>query len=156
MQGAGWTCDIVTLKGNQFNEDGELLPPEKLELWRRDPVECVMELLGNPAFKNHIKCAPEQKYKDAEGKIWVFDEMWTADWWWDTQVSLMWAGNILGAYQGVRKNCQLIQQLLPWSFHLIKPNWHSSEGIRAHGRFTSYSGTSQSPSVMRSGRMQQS
>jgi len=47
-----------------------------------------MELLGNPAFKNHIKCAPERKYKDAEGKIRVFDEMWTADWWWDTQVSL--------------------------------------------------------------------
>ena len=58
-----------------------------------------MELLGNPAFKNHIKCTPEQKYKDAEENIQVFDEMWTADWWWDTQVSLMWAGNTLGAYQ---------------------------------------------------------
>jgi hypothetical protein len=90
MQGAGWMCDIVTSKGNQFDENGELLPPEKLELWRRDPVECIMELLGNSAFKNHIKCAPEWKYKDAEGKIHVFDEMWTADWWWDTQVSLTW------------------------------------------------------------------
>ena len=50
-QAAGWTCDVVTSKGNQVNEDGEPLPDEKLELWRCDPVECIRELLGNPALK---------------------------------------------------------------------------------------------------------
>jgi Plavaka transposase len=58
-QAAGWTCDVVTSTGNQLSEDGEPLPDEKLELWRRDPVECIRELLGNPALKNHMKYAPE-------------------------------------------------------------------------------------------------
>ena len=53
-----------------------------------------MELLGNPTFKNYIKCTPERKYQDAEGKIRIFDEMWTVDWWWDTQVLL----TLLGIY----------------------------------------------------------
>ena len=86
-QGAGWTCNVITSKGNQVsNEDGEPLPDEKLELWRRDPVECVKELLGNPALKNHMKYAPEHVYEDVEGETRVFDEMWTVDWWWNTQV----------------------------------------------------------------------
>ena len=44
-QGAGWICDIVTSTGNKYDDDGELLPPEKLELWRRDPVECVCKVV---------------------------------------------------------------------------------------------------------------
>ena len=84
-QGAGWTCDVVTSKGNQLNDDGEPMPVVKLELWRRDPVDCVRELLGNPALKNHMKYAPERLYEDVEGKSRVFDEMWTVNWW-DTQV----------------------------------------------------------------------
>jgi hypothetical protein len=85
-QGAGWTCDVVTSKGNQLNEEGEHLPAEKLELWRRDPVECVRELLGNPALKNYMKYAPERVYEDDEGNSRIYDEMWTASWWWETQV----------------------------------------------------------------------
>ena len=85
-QGAGWTCDVVTSKGNQLNEDGEPMPAEKLELWRRNPVECVRELLRNPALKNYMKYAPERVYEDDEGNSRVLDEMWTANWWWDTQV----------------------------------------------------------------------
>lgn len=68
MQGAGWTCDIVTSQGNQLNEGGEPLPAEKLELWRHNPVECIRELLGNPALKNYMKYAPERVYEDVEGK----------------------------------------------------------------------------------------
>ena len=44
------------------------MPDEKLELWRRDPVECVKEVLGNPALKDHLKYAPERVYEDKEGK----------------------------------------------------------------------------------------
>ena len=51
-QGTRWTCDIITSKGNQTNEDGILMAAEKLELWRQNPVECIKELFGNPAFKS--------------------------------------------------------------------------------------------------------
>jgi Plavaka transposase len=61
---------------------------ENVEVWRRDPVECVKELMGNPAFKNHMSYVAEHVYLDKGGKVRIFDEMWTADWWWNTQVSL--------------------------------------------------------------------
>lgn len=60
---------------------------EELELWRRDPVDCVRELLGNPAFRDHLRYAPEHVFLDEEGEDRVYDEAWTADWWWKTQVS---------------------------------------------------------------------
>ena len=34
MQAAGWICDIVTSPGNQLTDNGEPMPPERLELWR--------------------------------------------------------------------------------------------------------------------------
>jgi hypothetical protein len=49
-------------------------------------VECVGELLGNPGLKNYMKYAPERVYEDIEGTTRILDEMWTADWWWNTQV----------------------------------------------------------------------
>ena len=88
-QATGWTCDIVTSPGNMLNDDGEPVPPERLELWKRDPVECVKELMGNPMFKDSLEYAPQKHFMDEEGKNRVFDEMWTGDWWWNTQVKLL-------------------------------------------------------------------
>ena len=51
-------------------------------------MECVGELLGNPAFKEYLSYIAEHIYLDNEGKVQTFDEMWTANWWWNTQVSL--------------------------------------------------------------------
>ena len=110
-QGAGWTCDVVTSKGNQVNEDGELLPAEKLELWRQNPVECVRELLGSPTLKNCMKYAPERVYNDVEKKSQVFDEMWTADLWWDTQVKIS-SIKVFLMLTRSRKSCQWIQPSL--------------------------------------------
>lgn len=59
---------------------------EEIELWRRDPVECVRELIGNPAFKDHLAYLPERVYGDAKGGTRLYDEMWTAEWWWKVQV----------------------------------------------------------------------
>ena len=87
-QATGWTCDIVTSPGNQLTDEGEPVPSERLELWRRDPVECLKELMGNPMFKNSLEYAPQKHFMDEEGTNRVYDEMWTGDWWWDTQVKL--------------------------------------------------------------------
>ena len=34
------------------------------------------------------KYAPERVYEDVEEKSQIFNEMWTANWWWDTQVNI--------------------------------------------------------------------
>ncbi|KAG1742960.1 hypothetical protein EDD22DRAFT_982148 [Suillus occidentalis] len=47
------------------------------ELWWQDPVECVRELIGNPAFKDYLSYVPKKVYADPQGKMRVYDEMWT-------------------------------------------------------------------------------
>ena len=78
----------MTSTGNQLSDDGEPVPPERLELWRWDPVECMKELMGNPILKDSLEYAPQKHFMDEEGINRVFDEMWTGDWWWNTQVKL--------------------------------------------------------------------
>jgi hypothetical protein len=86
--GPDWTCKIVTAVGNRVDENNELMS-EDLELWIRDPVECIKELMSNPAFREHMAYAPERVYGSSEGteESRIFDEMWTAEWRWEIQVS---------------------------------------------------------------------
>jgi hypothetical protein len=60
---------------------------EELELWRRDPVECVRELIGNPSFRMAMKFAPERLFEDSSKKVRIYNEAWTGDFWWEIQVS---------------------------------------------------------------------
>ncbi|KAJ6617454.1 hypothetical protein B0H10DRAFT_2218608 [Mycena sp. CBHHK59/15] len=72
--GPGWKCEIVTAAGNQLDENDEMMT-EDLELWKRDPVECIKELMGNPAFHDYMTYLS-------------VSTMWTANWWWETQKKL--------------------------------------------------------------------
>lgn len=83
--GPEWKCSIIKVSGDVLDEDGKTRS-EQLELWYCDPIECIKELIGNPAFKDYISYVPERVYMDKEGKVRVFDEMWTGDWWWEIQV----------------------------------------------------------------------
>ena len=83
--GPEWHCKVVTAQGNIIEENRSCIV-EELELWFREPVECARELLSNPAFEDYISYTPEHMYSDSKGKERIFDEMWTADWWWETQV----------------------------------------------------------------------
>lgn len=87
MQGPPWTCDIVNSPGDRLGEDGNPMCAEELELWQRDPVDCVRDLIGNPAFAASMEFAPERVFVDEERSNRVINELWTADWWWETQVS---------------------------------------------------------------------
>ena len=60
---------------------------ETLELWHRDPIECIVELFGNPYFRGKQQYAPRQVFRNKDRTNREFGEMWTADWWWKTQVS---------------------------------------------------------------------
>ncbi|KAJ7604630.1 hypothetical protein FB45DRAFT_768475 [Roridomyces roridus] len=85
--GPDWSCEIMTVVGDVKDEDGKLLT-EDLELWMRDPVECIKQLMGNPLFKENMVYAPERAYTSAKGTTRVLDEMWTGNWWWDIQKRL--------------------------------------------------------------------
>jgi len=108
--GPEWTCEIVTAHGNKVGQDGTMMT-EDLELWKRDPVECVKELIGNPAFKKLVSYVPQRAYVDKAGLKRIFDEMWTADWWWDTQVLYtVFCGSKL---QNINEFCRVNFQMVP-------------------------------------------
>ncbi|KAJ7786770.1 hypothetical protein B0H14DRAFT_2630191 [Mycena olivaceomarginata] len=79
--GVAWECQEITVKGDlpdlEKDPTGATMQEETLELWWRDPVECVRELIGNPMFRNAMRFAPEELYTDEKGEIQVFEEMWT-------------------------------------------------------------------------------
>ena len=83
---ASWKVEIFEAVGDKLGEDGKPRT-ERVELWKRNVVDCVRELMGNPLFREAIRYAPERQYADSGGKTRIYGNSWTANWWWDVQVS---------------------------------------------------------------------
>ncbi|KDQ14715.1 hypothetical protein BOTBODRAFT_81307, partial [Botryobasidium botryosum FD-172 SS1] len=58
------SIDVI---GDLTGDDGRPLRQE-LDIWARNPIECIEEILGNPAFKKHSAYAPKKVYKTSPGK----------------------------------------------------------------------------------------
>ena len=82
--GPEWEVVEMTVEGEGLAADG-IPVTEKVELWRRDPVECVRELFSNPAFKDKIQYKPWKAYTNESRTERVYGEMWMGQWWWNTQ-----------------------------------------------------------------------
>ncbi|KAI0070500.1 hypothetical protein K474DRAFT_1608585 [Panus rudis PR-1116 ss-1] len=82
-----WIYDDVTVVGDRPGED-KMLMTERLELWRRDPVECIRELIGNPEFREVMAYSPQKVFTDMGRKVRMYDEMWMGHWWWEMQEKL--------------------------------------------------------------------
>jgi hypothetical protein len=64
----GWTCEIFEITGDQedvSDGSGKKMLTDEVELWRRNPVEGIEELIGNPAFQPHMRYAPERVFTNA-------------------------------------------------------------------------------------------
>ena len=85
-RGPEWTCEIFEITGDRKDENGQPIV-EEVELWKRDPVECMRELIGNPAFRDGMRYAPERHYEDEQLGNRVYGEMVVGDWWWKVQAS---------------------------------------------------------------------
>lgn len=84
-RGPKWECEILTVLGDEKDEKDEFIQ-EELELWRRNPVECIEELIGKVTLRDKLRYAPYKVYKTSEGKNRIYDESWTGDFWWEIQV----------------------------------------------------------------------
>ncbi|KAH7904150.1 hypothetical protein BJ138DRAFT_1019522 [Hygrophoropsis aurantiaca] len=83
-RGTEWNLKMITVEGDLEGPDGKQLT-EELELWLRDPVDCIREMMANPAFAGVMSYAPEKVYVDETEAGRRYDEMWTGDWWWEMQ-----------------------------------------------------------------------
>lgn len=78
-RGPVWECEeFSTITGDV---------EERVSLWKRNACDLVKELIGNPAFRGHMRYTPEKLYEDEAGRKRLINEMWTADLWHDLQVS---------------------------------------------------------------------
>jgi hypothetical protein len=83
--GPEWTCEIFEITGDEKDARGRL-KTEEVEFWKRNPIECIKELMGNATFREKMRYAPQRVYRDKDGKRQEFNEMWTGEWWWNLQV----------------------------------------------------------------------
>ena len=87
-RGPGWQCEMWEAKGDEVDEQGRYRV-KRFELWKRDPVECIKDLMANPLFSEHMRYAPERLYEDDTGEKPIFSEMWTGEWWEKIQVGVL-------------------------------------------------------------------
>ncbi|KAH9942531.1 uncharacterized protein BXZ73DRAFT_40914 [Epithele typhae] len=85
---ASWKVEIFEVEGDLVDPETGKQLTETIELWMRDPVECVQELIGDPRFCKSIHFEPRREYADREGRCRVYRGMETADWWWTVQLKL--------------------------------------------------------------------
>ncbi|KAI0681907.1 hypothetical protein BC835DRAFT_1409663 [Cytidiella melzeri] len=77
-RGPEWQCETFKLHVEETGGGEEdCANREVFELWKRNLVECICELLANPTFKDHLHYAPEQEYEDESGEKPILGEMWS-------------------------------------------------------------------------------
>lgn len=84
-QGSEWTCTTFRITGDRLDKHGNPRT-EDVELWHRDPLDCIQEILENPTFKKAQRYAPHRVYTNNDYTNREYSDMWTADWWWKLQV----------------------------------------------------------------------
>ena len=63
-------------------------PEEQFIVRYRNSLEAVKALLGDPTLQNDIVYRPSRIFRREGGRnVRIIHEMWTADWWWELQVS---------------------------------------------------------------------
>ncbi|KAG8938404.1 hypothetical protein FRC04_008939 [Tulasnella sp. 424] len=85
-KGPCFWCETTIITGDVLNAQGERMR-EEVELWLRDPVECVRELMGKASLQDSMVYRPARVYTGEDRQTRVFEEMWSAEWWWEIQVS---------------------------------------------------------------------
>ncbi|KAJ1299410.1 hypothetical protein OPQ81_002640 [Rhizoctonia solani] len=78
--GPCWKCIEKKIIGTLKNSKGQFLT-EDIEIWVRDIIEVVKELIGNSAYGKQLVFVPQKIFLDAEKQNQKIDEMWTANWW---------------------------------------------------------------------------
>ncbi len=66
-------------------------PSEEFVVRYRDALEAVKALLGDPTLAKDIVYRPTRIFRQHAdgGELRTLHEMWTADWWWELQVSIL-------------------------------------------------------------------
>ncbi|KAF8600791.1 hypothetical protein BDV93DRAFT_546232 [Ceratobasidium sp. AG-I] len=78
--GPKWRSRLIRIEGDIMGPDGEPIV-EEVELWTRDILEVIQELLENVTYGKDMVFEPRTEYSDADRTERCYTEMWTGDWW---------------------------------------------------------------------------
>ena len=81
-------CEQIQVEGTCLDGMGKKCI-EVVELWHRNLIDCIREIIGNPALQDHLQYSPVKIFTNSSCDEQVFNEMRTAEWWWDVQVSVI-------------------------------------------------------------------
>ncbi|KAH7090985.1 hypothetical protein BKA62DRAFT_626299 [Auriculariales sp. MPI-PUGE-AT-0066] len=60
----------------------------KFDLYYRDPLRVIADLLADPTFEGHLHFSPERHFTDSTQESRQYTGMHTGDWWWNAQTKL--------------------------------------------------------------------
>lgn len=78
-----WNISSFTVKSGMVD-----LKPTTYSFKYRNIMHVLQFLLGHEPFADNLSYSPIRLYSDDEKTVRVYNEMHTADWWWDTQKCL--------------------------------------------------------------------
>ncbi|KAJ3808524.1 hypothetical protein F5876DRAFT_89978 [Lentinula aff. lateritia] len=68
-----------------FTRKEVVIAGQSFDIYKRDILECIRALYGNPDHCRYMCFAPERHYSDADKTIRLYHDFSTGKWWWDTQ-----------------------------------------------------------------------
>lgn len=84
--GPRWKRIVKTIEGTIAGPKPGQVLKEEVEIWVRDIIEVVRELIGNTAYGEKLVFVPVKPPDPGDPTPRKIDEMWTADWWLRIQV----------------------------------------------------------------------
>ncbi|KAF8950928.1 hypothetical protein BDZ97DRAFT_1636640, partial [Flammula alnicola] len=72
--GPSWTCTPLRITGDKVDKQKKPLT-EDVELWHRNPVECIKELMENPAFEKNQCYEPRRVFRKGDYTNREYNEM---------------------------------------------------------------------------------
>lgn len=82
--GPEWKCRMFRIPGDLDKEGKEQV--EVVELWYRNILDVLAELLGDPELVKEAIFAPRKLYTDDTKTNRIYSEAMTGNWAWETQV----------------------------------------------------------------------
>ena len=68
-----------------FHHHEVVVAGEAYDVYFHDILECVRALYGDPGFTPVLVFAPEHNYANKDKTDWLFHDIHTGKWWWETQ-----------------------------------------------------------------------
>ena len=60
------------------------LPPSTYQIQYQNIISVLEFLMDHEPFEHYLSYAPVRQFGSAGADNWIYDEMYTGDWWWRT------------------------------------------------------------------------